>query len=140
MSNQNRNALIDADKKIPSQPKKKREPLHYIEVPPIGHWFQQAFDHQGKPIWFLRLQVTGLRNRRYGPFASQRKALVFLDYLLDQFGDALLEARNEIGKFQIKESTFANRDDHYPIVEDELCEASSMYCELINQQSEKKGR
>lgn len=100
MKQRSTNVLIDADKKIPSHPKKKQEPIHYIEVPPIGHWFQQAFDHQGKPIWFLRLQVTGLRNRRYGPFASQRKALVFLDWLLDQFGDVLLEARNEIASFR----------------------------------------
>ena len=119
MRNRSANVLVDVDKQTPAKPK-KRDPLLYIEVPPGEDWCQRALDHRGRPIWFLRVQVTGLRNRRYGPFASQRKALVFLDWLLDKFGDALIEARNEIDKFQVKESTFAYRGDHYPVIEDEI--------------------
>lgn len=117
------NALIDADKRLPAKPKKERERIQLIESRPNEDWFQQATDSRGRPIWFLRLQITGLRTRRYGPFPTKRRALLFLDRLLDLLSEGLSEAVNRLGDYQLESGQFANLQGHFPIVEDELIEA-----------------
>jgi hypothetical protein len=139
MKNQTTNALVDVDKQTPVKPKRTREKIQLIEVQPDERWFQQALDRHGRPIWFLRLQMTGLRTRRYGPFPSQHKALLFLNSLLSEITDGLCDAEANISNYQIKTSRFTFRSGHYPIVEDEVIEASTAKLELSQTAVEKKG-
>lgn len=112
--------LVDVDTPQSNKPKKERERIELIESRPRDEWFQQATDPSGRPIWFLRIQVTGLRTRRYGPFPTKRRALLFLDRILDLLGDGLCEAMDCLSAYQVKSSQFTNRPGHYPIIEDEL--------------------
>lgn len=120
--------LMDADKcpptkaktRPPAKPKTKRERIQLMEVVPRGEWFQRATDEWGRPIWFIRIQITGLRTRRYGPFPTKHRGLLFLDKLLDVIGEALLEAKNELGSYQGRRRPYRQRGDHYPVVEDAL--------------------
>ncbi|MDF0650002.1 MAG: hypothetical protein P0121_00840 [Nitrospira sp.] len=139
MKNQATNALVGVEKQ-PAKPKKKPEKITFIEVPPDESWFQHVRGRRGFPIWFLRLQMTGLRPRRYGPFDSQRKGLLFLDQLLGGVGEALCSASNELDAFQTKGPGFSYRGGHYPIVEDEVIEADRMNGERSRTTVGKKGR
>jgi hypothetical protein len=106
------------------KPRKACERVQLLETHPDPGWFQQAVDHYGRPIWFVRVQITGFRTRRYGPFATKRKALLFLDRFAGEALDVLMGAANFVGEYQIPARSFASRVDHYPIVEDELLNAS----------------
>lgn len=113
--------LVDVDKRPPATPgKKKRERIVLIEEKPLPEWFQHARDAWNHPIWFLRFHATGLRPRRYGPFPTKHKALLFLDGLLNELGNALAEAAMNLDKYQVKDRRFHCRSGHYPVVEDEL--------------------
>lgn len=113
--------LIDVDRRpVAPKPKKERERIELIEVPPEAEWFVQATDPSGRRVWFLRFQVTGLRPRRYGPFATKHKALLFLDRSLDALGDEISGMSDLLERYQIKGRRFAQHGGHYPVVEDEL--------------------
>ena len=105
------------------KPTSKRERIQTIETRPEPGWFIRAKDVDGRSIWFLRFQMTGFRPRRYGQFASKKKAILFLDNLLGEMMDGLTEAEGYIEDYQIKERPFAHRSGHYPVVEDELIAA-----------------
>jgi len=108
------------------RPKRKRERIELIEKPPDPKWFATAKDCHGRTIWFLRFQVTGMLMRRYGPFPTKHKALLFLDRLLDEVGDSLCEAVTaHLGTYQIRGRQFSYRGCHYPVVEDELVTKST---------------
>ncbi len=66
-----------------------------IERKPQPDWFVTAKNDFGKPEWFLRFEVTGWYPRRFGPFKTKRQALLFLDSLLDECGDAVDNVMNE---------------------------------------------
>ncbi len=101
--------------------KRERERIGLIEKPPDPDWFVTSKDCHGRKIWLLRFQVTGMLMRRYGPFPTKHKALLFLDQLLDQVGDGLCEAVTaHLGTYQIRGRQFSYRGGHYPVVEDEL--------------------
>lgn len=119
------NALIDADKQLPVKPKKEREQIALIESQPSENWFLQATDARGRLIWFLRLQITGLRTRRYGPFPTKHRAVLFLDTVLSKIDEGLMDAVNYLGPYQVRDPQFASRTGHYPIVEDELIGATA---------------
>lgn len=119
-------ALVDVDKHPPAKPRKKREKIDLIEVPPSEEWFVQTTDVSGQPIWFIRFQATGLRTRRYGPFATKHRALLFLDRLLDLIGDGLMESANRLDEYQIPARLYGHRGAHYPVIEDEVIEATNM--------------
>jgi hypothetical protein len=109
----------------PPKPKKKsRERIRCIEEHPRSDWFTQCKGPDGKPWWFLRLTITGLRTRIYGPFATRHRALLFLDRIIGDeragFFDPLAEADNRLREYAIPERRFENRGGHYPIIEHEL--------------------
>lgn len=112
-------ALIDTEK--PVAPRKKRERIQIVEMPPSEEWFQRSRDQWGREVWFIRVQITGLRTRRFGPFPTKHKGLLFLDHLLDEVADALSSASGDLGRYQFPKRCFGFRAGHYPIVEDELC-------------------
>lgn len=117
-------ALIDADKRPATNTKRKRERITLVEVKPQEDWFVQATDEWGRRVWFVRVSVTGFHTRRYGPFPTKRRALLFLDRLLDEVGDGLMEAANCLDEYQIPARQYAQRMAHYPVVEDELITAT----------------
>ena len=53
--------------KAPTTEKKKRERLVNIETPPQREWFVRTRE-QGRTVWYLRLRLTGMFPRRFGPF------------------------------------------------------------------------
>lgn len=111
--------LVDSDRRQSSDQKKERERIQLIETRPHEEWFVQAKDEWGKAVWFLRFQATGLRTRRYGPFSTKHRALLFLDRLLNSVGDGLMEAADKLDRYQVTRRSYAYRDGHYPTIEDE---------------------
>ena len=72
-------SLIEAAKAGTVKPRRKRERIQIMELPPSDEWFQKSLDSFGREVWFVRIQMTGLRTRRYGPFLTKNKGLLFLD-------------------------------------------------------------
>ena len=114
-------SLIETEKAGTEKRRKKRERIQIMELPPSDEWFQKSRDSFGREVWFVRIQMTGLRTRRYGPFANKHKGLLFLDHLLNGVTDAMVDAGNDIERYQVPCRRFGLRAGHYPIVEDELC-------------------
>ncbi len=114
-------SLIDTDKPKAVAPRKKRERITIMEIPPHEEWFRRARDQWGREVWFIRVQITGLRTRRFGPFPTKHKGLLFLDHMLSEVADAVCGAGNDLERYQFRPRRFGNRSGHYPIFEDELC-------------------
>jgi hypothetical protein len=51
---------------------------------PQPDWTVSTIDEQGRTVWFLRFQATGLYPRRIGPFQTKHGALVCLDKMLEE--------------------------------------------------------
>ncbi len=114
-------SLIGTEKAGTVKPRKKRERIQIMEVLPCDKWFQRSRDQWGREVWFMRVQITGLRTRRFGPFPTKHKGLLFLDRLLDEVDDAICNVVNDLERYQVSARRFGTRAGHYPIVEDELC-------------------
>lgn len=114
-------SLIDTDKSKPVAPRKKRERIQIMEMKPREEWFTQSRDQFGRSVWFVRVHVTGLRIRRYGPFPTKHRGLLFLDHMLNEVTDALSSAEFDLERYQVPRRRFGLRAGHYPVVEDELC-------------------
>lgn len=89
--------------------KRKRERIQLIETPPREDWFVTEKDANGRLVWFLRLTVTGMLVRRYGPFASRRKALLFLDAALGAMADALVSELEDLAQTRSLRRTYQYR-------------------------------
>lgn len=82
--------------------KPKRERIMLMEVEPNEEWFVRAKTGRGRSVMYLRLQITGLNSRLYGPFPSKRQALLFLDDVLNSMADALSEAGSHCEERSVK--------------------------------------
>lgn len=106
--------------------RKARETIRYIEALPQPDWFVQCKGPDGKTWWYLRIVVTGLRTRIYGPFETQHRALLFLDRNIGGdrcaagFWECIMEADNRLNDYQAPEGLFQSRSGHYPLVENDL--------------------
>ncbi len=59
-------------------------PRHYCERAVSEDWLFHGKDEVGREGWFVRIEVTGMYPRRYGPFATQQDACGLLeDFLHD---------------------------------------------------------
>ncbi len=114
-------SLIDTDKSKAVAPRKERERIEIMEVQPQQEWFRRSRDQFGRSVWFVRVHVTGLRIRRYGPFPTKHRGLLFLDHMLNEVADALSSAEFDLERYQVPRRRFGLRAGHYPVVEDELC-------------------
>ena len=114
--------LMNVDKAV--QPiekensKKQRRQIQLIEVAPKPEWTVSAVTEQGRKLWWLRVSVTGLRTRRFGPFKSRQVALLVLDDILSLVDEALVEATANFDS-DLVTGRFAKRYA-LPIIEDEL--------------------
>lgn len=76
----------------PAQPTRKQaEHITQLEIPPQEDWFVSATTPRGRQVWYCRFAVTGLFPRLYGPFASKRKAVRFLDAAISTISESLTE-------------------------------------------------
>jgi hypothetical protein len=114
-------SLIETEAAGTVKPRKKRERIQIMELPPSDDWFQKSRDSFGREVWFVRIQMTGLRVRRYGPFPSKHKGILFIDHLLNAVVDSMTDASNSLERYQMPLRRFGARSGHFPIVEDELC-------------------
>lgn len=69
------------------KPNPKRERINMLERRPSEDWFVAKRTARGRTKWFCRFSITGIYPRLYGPFASKRKALIFLDEAIGEIGD-----------------------------------------------------
>ena len=96
--------------------KKKRERIVLIETPPKPEWFVKTREH-GRTVWYLRLTVTGMLPRRFGPFKNRHQALLALDGMLDAIGDAHAGCCDQADKYRLKRRFQHNWG---PVIEDDL--------------------
>lgn len=73
----------------PSRPQSER--ITQLEMPPQVDWLVPATTPSGRRVWYCRFAVTGLFPRLYGPFASKRKAVRFLDAAISTLSESLAE-------------------------------------------------
>lgn len=86
-------------KAVPKAPttapsKKKREKICLIETLPKPDWFMKTTLETGRRVWWLRFQLTGMRDRLFGPFNTRYASLLFLDSAIDKLCDGLGEMNN----------------------------------------------
>ena len=67
--------------------RKPRERIRLLEMQPKDEWFVSSRNERGRKIWHLRFTVTGMFPRLYGPFISKRKAVLFLDLVVNRVLD-----------------------------------------------------
>jgi hypothetical protein len=96
-----------------------------MEEKPQPDWFVQCKGSDGKTWWFLRFSLTGLKTRRFGPFASRHRALLFLDKIIGGgpgggFNECVSEAGSIMDDYAVPNGRFENRGGHYPLIESEL--------------------
>ena len=78
-------------RKVSQQPGTASPPHHYRERAVSEDWLFHGKDEVGREGWFVRIEVTGMYSRRYGPFATQAEACElledFLHDLVEPFGN-----------------------------------------------------
>lgn len=84
-----------------------------LERAPAPSWFVRATNDFGTEELFLRLNITGLYPRRYGPFDSETAAADFLNRFLATLSRPLCDLLNELdnGQRAIIEDTLARATD-----------------------------
>jgi hypothetical protein len=67
---------------------------------------------------YLRMEITGMLSRRYGPFATRHKCLLFLDSALDAMGGAVVTDVEDIAQKRLTKRRSQYRQGW--IIEDRL--------------------
>lgn len=77
----------------PARPTRRAraERITQLEMPAQVDWLVPATTPRGRRVWYCRFTVTGLFPRLYGPFASKRKAVRFLDAAISTLSESLTE-------------------------------------------------
>lgn len=110
-------ALTTAPEGRTTEPsKKKRERIDWIETLPKPEWFVSTRE-QGRTVWYLRLTVTGMLPRRFGPFQSRQRALLALDGMIDALTDTNAELCDAAEKYGLKRRF---QQIWGPVIEDDL--------------------
>lgn len=99
---------------------KPKERIVMLEERPRPDWFVKATTADGETQWFVRVAVTGLCVRRYGPFPSKRACLFFLDSAVNALIDGVMELSDVQDRYRMPNGAFRNRSGHYPIIEREV--------------------
>lgn len=102
--------------KEPTTEKKKRERLVNIETPPKPEWFVRTRE-QGRIVWYLRLRLTGMFPRRFGPFRNRHRALLALDDMINAMTDVTAECQDAAQKYGLNRQFSMN---YGPVIEDDL--------------------
>ncbi len=107
-----------SDKRVSE--KKLQERIVMLEENPRPEWFVKVKTPTGETQWFVRVSVTGLCVRRYGPFPHKRACLLFLDAAVNALIDGFMEVTEVQDKYRLPNRPFRNRGGQYPIIEREL--------------------
>lgn len=91
-----------------------------LEEHPRPEWFVKVKTPTGETQWFVRISVTGLCVRRYGPFPHKRASLLFLDAAVNALIDGFMEVTEAQEKYRLPNRPFQNRSGQYPIIEREV--------------------
>lgn len=91
-----------------------------LEEHPRPEWFVKVKTPAGETQWFVRVSVTGLCVRIYGPFPNKHACLLFLDSAVNAMIDGVMELANVQSKFLLPNRPFQNRSGQYPIIEREV--------------------
>jgi hypothetical protein len=77
------------------QPKKERarRVSQYAEDP-TAHYLLMAANAQGKPMYYFKVQITGLKDRVFGPYARRSMAIEGFDIVLGYASEAFCEVQN----------------------------------------------
>ncbi len=77
------------------QPKKERgrRVSHSAEDPTAQYLFM-AEDAQGEPMYYFKIQITGMKDRVFGPYARRSMAIEGFDIVLGYAYDAFCEVQN----------------------------------------------
>ena len=70
-----------------------RKVSHYAEDPTARYLFT-AENAQGKPMYYFKMQITGMRDRVFGPYARRSMAIEGFDLVLDYAYSAFCEVQN----------------------------------------------
>lgn len=78
-----------------AQPKKERgrRVSHYAEDPRAQYLFMASNAH-GKPMYYFKVQITGLKDRVFGPYARRSTAIEGFDMVLECACDAFCDVQN----------------------------------------------
>ena len=100
-----------------NQQPEERPDLSCIETPLSEDTVVETTDRHGQPMFFFRLEVTGLFPRRIGPFPDRETAITCLDQTVDGIYTLLQGEHKE----WLQGFSLGNRD--VVLVEDELGQA-----------------
>ncbi len=100
-----------------NQQPEERPDLSCIEAPLSEDTVVETTDRHGQPMFFFRLEVTGLFPRRIGPFPDRETAITCLDQTVDGIYTLLQGEHKE----WLQGFSLGNRD--VVVVEDELGQA-----------------
>jgi hypothetical protein len=98
------------------KPKRERDRIVRIETPPNSDWFVRTRE-QGRTVWYLRLRVTGMFPRRFGPFQNRQRALLALDGMIDAMTDMNCEVCDAAAKYRMQRRF---QQTWGPVIEDDL--------------------
>ena len=56
----------------------------YLDRRPDHPWLIRSVNSFGQEEWFLRVEVTGLHPRRFGPMATKEEAFEFFSHVVDE--------------------------------------------------------
>ncbi|MFY4730243.1 hypothetical protein [Nitrospira sp. BLG_2] len=73
-------------------------PRHYRERAVSDDWLFHGRDEVGREGWFVRIEITGMYPRRYGPFATQEKACALLEDFLHDLVEPFANLDNELDR------------------------------------------
>lgn len=61
---------------------------------PTARYLFTAEDAHGKPMYYFKMQITGMKDRVFGPYARRSKAIEGFDLVLDSAYAAFCEVQN----------------------------------------------
>jgi hypothetical protein len=79
-----------------TQLKQERAPTcSQLTEDPHARYLFMAEDAHGKPMYFFKIQITGLKDRVFGPYARRSLAIDGFDTVLRSALEAFCEVQNE---------------------------------------------
>lgn len=81
----------------PAKKAPARKYSYYLEDPRAQFLFTGT-DERGKPVYFFQMNITGLRNRVFGPFSTRSMAVESFDAVLGKALEAFCEVLNNDSK------------------------------------------
>ena len=74
-----------------------RKCSHYSEDPK-ARYLLTGTDAHGKPIYFFKMHITGLKDRLFGPYKSRSLAVTGFDTVLGAAREAFVDVQNLAGE------------------------------------------